>query len=86
MHTSPRTQTANFQLQFHLQQLEKCKSLMAGKLKDLLEEAARKLEANTGSPFFIGDSLTIADVQVRTKNTVGFAILRAPNKVGACRA
>eukprot|EP00904_Undaria_pinnatifida_P011733 jgi/Undpi1/7690/HiC_scaffold_23.g10163.m1 len=34
------------------------------KLKDLLEDAASKLEANTGSPFFIGDSLTIADVQL----------------------
>ncbi|CAN0516854.1 unnamed protein product, partial [Scytosiphon promiscuus] len=45
-------------------QLEKCKALMAGKLKDLLETIAGKLAANTASAFCVGDSLTIADITV----------------------
>ncbi|CAM9874750.1 unnamed protein product [Laminaria digitata] len=40
------------------------KNLIAGKVKDLLEDVARKVEANTDSPFCVGDSLTIADIQI----------------------
>lgn len=45
-------------------QLEKCKALIAGKLKDLLESIARRLEANTSSAYCVGGSLTIADIMV----------------------
>ena len=38
--------------------------MIAGKIKDLLEDIARKVEANKCSPFCVGDSLTIADIQV----------------------
>ncbi|CAN0517948.1 unnamed protein product [Scytosiphon promiscuus] len=48
----------------YLHQLEKCEALMAGKVKELLEDIARKVEANTASPYCVGDSLTIADIQV----------------------
>nr|WEU39144.1 glutathione S-transferase [Saccharina japonica] len=44
--------------------LELCQTLMAGKLKELLEDIARKVEANTASPYCVGDSLTIADIQL----------------------
>nr|ABR09274.1 glutathione S-transferase 4 [Laminaria digitata] len=44
--------------------LEKCQTLMAGKIKDLLEDIARKVEANKCSTFCVGASLTIADIQV----------------------
>lgn len=37
---------------------------MAGKVKDLLEALEVKLAANPASPFFVGRSLTIADLQV----------------------
>lgn len=37
---------------------------MAGKVKNLLEDIARKSAANTSSPFCVGNSLTIADIQV----------------------
>ena len=37
---------------------------MAGKIKDLLEDIATKVEANRGSAFCVGDSLTIADIMV----------------------
>ena len=37
---------------------------MAGKIKDLLEDIATKVEANKCSAFCVGDSLTIADIMV----------------------
>ena len=37
---------------------------MAGKVKQLLEDIAHKVDANKCSPFCVGDSLTIADIQV----------------------
>lgn len=37
---------------------------MAGKLKDLLGDVARKVAANNSSAFCVGNSLTIADLQV----------------------
>nr|WEU39147.1 glutathione S-transferase [Saccharina japonica] len=45
-------------------QLEKRQELMAGTVKGLLEDIARKADANTASPFCVGDSLTIADIQL----------------------
>ncbi|CAN0574508.1 unnamed protein product, partial [Laminaria digitata] len=45
-------------------QIEKCKALMAGKLKNLLEDIASKVAAYGSSDFCVGDSLTIADIQV----------------------
>ncbi|CAN0074196.1 unnamed protein product [Laminaria digitata] len=44
--------------------LEKCKTLMAGKIKDLLKDIASKVAANKCSAFCVGDCLTIADIQV----------------------
>ena len=41
-----------------------CKSLMEGKLKSLFEGLAARLAANKASPYFVGDSITIADLQV----------------------
>ena len=41
-----------------------CRKLMTGKAKHLLEDIAHKVEANTASPFCVGDSLTIADITV----------------------
>ena len=36
---------------------------MAGNVKELLEDIANKLEVNTSSAFYVGDSLAIADVE-----------------------
>ena len=47
-----------------LQQLEKCQALMAGKVKELLGDITRKVEANKCSAYCVGDSLTIADITV----------------------
>ena len=44
--------------------MEKCKALMAGKVKELLEDIAGKVGANESSAFSVGDSLTIADITV----------------------
>lgn len=38
--------------------------LADGKLKDLLLRIVAKLSVNAPSPFFVGDSITIADLQV----------------------
>lgn len=39
--------------------------MCGGKLKNLLQQLSAKLEANaSSSPYFVGDSLTIADLQV----------------------
>nr|UZD11051.1 glutathione s-transferase 1 [Macrocystis pyrifera] len=45
-------------------QLEKRKALMAGKVKELLEDVARKADANECSAFCVGESLTIADIML----------------------
>nr|WEU39148.1 glutathione S-transferase [Saccharina japonica] len=45
-------------------QLEKRQELLAGKVKEMLENIGRKVDANTASPFCVGDSLTIADMQL----------------------
>lgn len=45
-------------------QLHKCQTLMAGKVKELLEDIARKVESNKSSAFCVGDTLTIADITV----------------------
>nr|WEU39163.1 glutathione S-transferase [Saccharina japonica] len=37
---------------------------MAGKVKDLLEDIARKVESNKCSAYCVGDSLTIADITI----------------------
>ena len=37
---------------------------MAGKVKELLEDVARKSDANHSSVYCVGDSLTIADIMV----------------------
>ncbi|CAM9704958.1 unnamed protein product [Laminaria digitata] len=44
--------------------LELCKVLIAGKIKNLLEDIARKVSSNTSSAFSVGDSLSIADLQI----------------------
>lgn len=40
------------------------KALLEGKLKRTLEALEAKLVANKDSPYFVGDSITIADIQV----------------------
>ena len=45
---------------------------MAGKLKTLLGDIERKTAANKSSPFCVGDSLTIADLQVGSSLLLGF--------------
>nr|UZD11056.1 glutathione s-transferase 6 [Macrocystis pyrifera] len=44
--------------------LHKCQTLMAGKVKELLEDIARKVESNKSSAFCVGDCLTIADITI----------------------
>lgn len=43
--------------------------LGGGKLKDLLMRITAKLGANAPSPYFAGDSITIADLQVMARVT-----------------
>lgn len=52
---------------------------MAGKVKDLLEDIARKLAANTSSVFCVGDSFTIADIQVSYLVVSHITVYRARN-------
>eukprot|EP00904_Undaria_pinnatifida_P011748 jgi/Undpi1/7703/HiC_scaffold_23.g10176.m1 len=41
-----------------------CNTLTTGKAKRLLENVASRKAKNSSSPFFVGDSLTIADIQL----------------------
>lgn len=48
---------------------------MAGKVKELLEDVARKADANQCSAFCVGESLTIADIMV--SSVIGTLFSRA---------
>lgn len=65
-------------------------ALCCGKLKQILQELAAKLATNPcrSSPYFIGDSITIADLQVRdgARAGCGSTSLFVPKVCGCCYA